>query len=139
MFKFLQWLKPKPKVAPKSISTQSANEPCSRTRDVIKDLVSKGKIDHDKLNALCSLFFAVKIHQGYYRFKGKGPYGVLLTISRVDFVTMDDTDKLIDVILGFTEIGLGSSLCVTLSVKELYEFLDPVTIEQPRPKKEASL
>lgn len=124
---------------PKAVSftIDSADTGFASHEEMVASLIKDGNIDHEKLSALSTLYFGVKLENCLYKIKNSSIYGVLMQISTIHFET-DENKRLKDIHICFEDKGLMSSLRMVLSVKDVLEFLEPVHFskdEKPRKEK----
>lgn len=119
-----------------SFTTDRADTGFTSHEEMVSELIKDGKIDHDKLSALSTLYFGVKLENCLYKIKNSSIYGVLMQITTIHF-EIDENKRLKDIHISFADVGMMSSLRVVLSVKDVLEFLEPVHFnENHKPRKE---
>lgn len=120
-----------------SVSTEPASSGVANHAEFLRSIIGNGEISHSKLNSLLNLFFGFTLKDTAYKLKECANYGVLFNIEGYAF-DIDSSGKLVDIRLSFEECGRGSTLKLSLSAKEVSEFLEPVDLsKQPKDKETA--
>ena len=112
-------------VQPTGITTMDATEKVATHEDLVNSLLKNDQIQHEDVRNLSKTFFNVDLPSNLFRFKGGGPYGIVMQINDVHMVTNDDK-KLDNILLHMHDTGMGTSLRVTVSVKDLNELFVPM-------------
>lgn len=105
-------------------STEDATVGEASQEKLIAKLLKGNKVTHEDVRNLSKTFFNAEIKSSFYCFKGGGPYGIVMELTNIGMVT-DKDDKLCDIILNMQDTSMGTSLTLTLSVKDLNELLVP--------------
>lgn len=111
------------------ISTEDATVGEISQEKFIAKLLKGNKVTHEDVRNLSKTFFNTDIKSSYYSFKGGGPYGIVMEVTNIGMVT-DKDDKLCDIILNMQDTSMGTSLTLTVSVKDLNELLFPIFPKQ---------
>lgn len=111
-------------IQPTGISTEPATVGVASERELVSGIVKNEKVSHEDVQNLAKTFFSTDIPSSYFCFKGGGPYGVIMEINNIGMVC-DQQDKLSDIFLQMSDSTMGTSLSLTVSIKDLNELLVP--------------
>lgn len=107
------------------VSTEDATVGEASQEKFVAKLLKGNNVTHEDVRNLSKTFFNAEIKSSYYSFKGGGPYGIVMEVTNIGMVT-DKDDKLCDIVLNMQDISMGTSLTLTVSVKDLNELLFPI-------------
>lgn len=104
-------------------------------REIKAHQLETGKISAAQVRVAAVLFFNVQVCSSFYTLRNYSKYGQYFEISSVKLEWSENGEDLIDMFFTFSDTSFDSSVKITISVKDLSEWMTAVTppmLDQPK-------